>query len=299
MIKFKDLTIEDKEAITSITINSERKNCDLSFSNLCSWRFMYGTQFAVVDGFLILRFRINNKLAYMMPVGEGNLKKILEELIEDSKNEGEPFLMYGVCNNMKEEIGKLMPDTFEFSSNRDYVDYVYLRTDLAELKGKKLQSKRNHVNKFYKTYSDYEYVPITKDRIDECLRLEEEWCRANDCSQQNGLGNERRSLTYALNHFDELGLSGGVLYVNGKIAAFTFGMPINHETFGVHVEKADTAIEGAYNVINQEFARHIPEQYIYLNREEDLGIEGLRKAKLSYQPAILLEKNFARLKEQI
>jgi len=299
MIRFKDLTIEDKEAITSITMNSERKNCDLSFSNLCSWRFMYGTQFAVVEGFLILRFRINNKLAYMMPVGEGNLKKILEELIEDSKNEGEPFLMYGVCNNMKEEIGKLMPDTLEFSSNRDYVDYVYLRTDLAELKGKKFQSKRNHVNKFYKTYSDYEYVPITKERIDECLRLEEEWCRANDCSQQNGLGNERRSLTYALNHFDELGLSGGVLYVNGKIAAFTFGMPINYETFGVHVEKADTAIEGAYNVINQEFARHIPEQYIYLNREEDLGIEGLRKAKLSYQPAILLEKNFARLKEQI
>ena len=296
MIKFKDITLEDKEAITSITMNSERKNCDLSFSNLCSWRFMYDTKFAIVDGFLLFKFYMNNQLAYMMPVGEGDLKKILEAIIDDAASEGESFLMYGVCNNMKDEIEKLMPGKFCFSSNRDYVDYIYLRTDLAELKGKKFQPKRNHANKFYKTYTDYEYVPITADRISECLRLEEEWCKANDCGQQNGLGNERKSLTYALNHFDELGLTGGILYVNGKIAAFTFGMPINHETFGVHVEKADTEIEGAYNVINQEFAKHIPEQFVYLNREEDLGIEGLRKAKLSYQPAILLEKNIARLK---
>lgn len=296
MITFKDITLEDKEAITSITMNSERKNCDLSFSNLCSWRFMYDTKFAIVDGFLLFKFYMNNQLAYMMPVGEGDLKKILEAIIDDAASEGKSFLMYGVCNNMKDEIEKLMPGKFDFSSNRDYVDYIYLRTDLAELKGKKFQPKRNHANKFYKTYTDYEYVPITADRISECLRLEEEWCKANDCGQQNGLGNERKSLTYALNHFDELGLTGGILYVNGKIAAFTFGMPINHETFGVHVEKADTEIEGAYNVINQEFAKHIPEQFVYLNREEDLGIEGLRKAKLSYQPAILLEKNIARLK---
>lgn len=296
MITFKDITLEDKEAITSITMNSERKNCDLSFSNLCSWRFMYDTKFAIVDGFLLFKFYMNNQLAYMMPVGEGDLKKILEAIIDDAASEGESFLMYGVCNNMKDEIEKLMPGKFCFSSNRDYVDYIYLRTDLAELKGKKFQPKRNHANKFYKTYTDYEYVPITADRISECLRLEEEWCKANDCGQQNGLGNERKSLTYALNHFDELGLTGGILYVNGKIAAFTFGMHINHETFGVHVEKADTEIEGAYNVINQEFAKHIPEQFVYLNREEDLGIEGLRKAKLSYQPAILLEKNIARLK---
>ena len=296
MIKCKYITLEDKEAITSITMNSERKNCDLSFSNLCSWRFMYDTKFAIVDGFLLFKFHMNNELAYMMPVGEGDLKKILEAIIDDATSEGKYFLMYGVCNNMKDEIEKLMPGKFDFSSNRDYVDYIYLRTDLAELKGKKFQPKRNHANKFYKTYTDYEYVPITADRISECLRLEEEWCKANDCGQQNGLGNERKSLTYALNHFDELGLTGGILYVNGRIAAFTFGMPINHETFGVHVEKADTLIEGAYNIINQEFAKHIPEQFVYLNREEDLGIEGLRKAKLSYQPTILLEKNIARLK---
>jgi len=104
MIKFKDITLEDKEVITSITINSERKNCDLSFSNLCSWRFMYDTKFAIVDGFLLFKFHMNNQLAYMMPVGEGDLKKILEAIIDDAASEGKSFLMYGVCNNMKEEI---------------------------------------------------------------------------------------------------------------------------------------------------------------------------------------------------
>jgi hypothetical protein len=109
---------------------------------------------------------------------------------------------------------------------------------------------------------------------------------------------ERKALTYALRHFEELGLQGGMLRVEGKIVAFTYGMPINYDTFGVHVEKADTTFDGSYAMINYEFANHIPEQYIYLNREEDLGIEGLRKAKLSYHPVLRLEKFMAHLKEE-
>lgn len=186
---------------------------------------------------------------------------------------------------------------FQFTADRDYADYLYLRTDLATLAGKKFQSKRNHVNKFKRTYN-YEYTPITPDRIQECLDLEAEWCKANNCDQHEGTGNERRALVYALHNFEELGLTGGILHVDGKIAAFTFGMPINQDTFGVHVEKADTSINGAYAMINYEFANHIPEQYVYLNREEDLGIEGLRKAKLSYQPAIIMEKYVACLRDE-
>lgn len=105
-------------------------------------------------------------------------------------------------------------------------------------------------------------------------------------------------MTYALNHFDELGLLGGALLVDGKVIAFTFGAPINHDTFGVHVEKADVNYEGAYTVINQEFASRLPEEFIYVNREEDLGIPGLRQAKLSYNPVILLEKSAAIKKTQ-
>lgn len=297
MIPFKDITLADKDTITSFTMKSDRRNCDLSFSNLCSWRFLYDTQFAVVDNFLVFKFWAGEQLAYMMPVGTGDLKAVLWELIEDARKENQHFCMLGVCSNMRADLETILPEQFTFTEDRDYADYIYLRSDLSTLKGKKFQAKRNHINRFRNTYPDYEYTPITPDRIQECLDLEAEWCKVNNCDQQEGTGNERRALIYALHNFEALGLTGGILHVNAKIVAFTFGMPINHETFGVHVEKADTSIEGAYAMINYEFANRIPEQYIYINREEDLGIEGLRKAKLSYQPATILEKYMACLKE--
>lgn len=297
MIPFKDVTLADRDTITSFTMKSDRRNCDLSFSNLCSWRFLYDTQFAVVDNFLVFKFWAGEQLAYMMPVGTGDLKAVLWELIEDARKENQHFCMLGVCSNMRADLEAILPEQFTFTEDRDYADYIYLRSDLSTLKGKKFQAKRNHINRFRNTYPDYEYTPITPDRIQECLDLEAEWCKVNNCDQQEGTGNERRALIYALHNFETLGLTGGILHVNGKIVAFTFGMPINHETFGVHVEKADTSIEGAYAMINYEFANRIPEQYIYINREEDLGIEGLRKAKLSYQPATILEKYMACLKE--
>ena len=297
MITFKDVTLEDRELITRYTLDSPRRNCDLSFSNLCSWRFLYNTKFAVMDGFLLLKFWADGELVYMMPIGTGDLKKALEVLMADARREGQPFCLLGICEGMCSELEAIMPGRFRFTADRDYADYLYLRSDLATLAGKKLQAKRNHVNKFRRTYH-YEYTSITPARIAECLALEARWCRANHCDQHEGTGNERRALVYALHHFEELGLTGGILHVDGQIAAFTFGMPINRDTFGIHVEKADTEIDGAYAMINYEFANHIPEQYLYINREEDLGIEGLRRAKLSYQPAVILEKYMACLKEE-
>lgn len=296
MIEFKDITVEDKDTITSFTMNSCRRNCDLSFSNLCSWRFMYNTKFAVIDNFLVFKFWLHGRVSYMMPVGQDDPEKeLIEKLIEDSQLEGEPLRLMGVCQGMKKRLNDILPGKFEFTTNRDYSDYIYLRSDLATLTGKKFQSKRNHINRFKKEYT-YKYVPITPDRVQECLYLEAEWCKANDCDKQDGTGNERQAIVFALEHFEELGLSGGILYANDKIVAFTFGMPINKETFGVHVEKADTTVDGAYAMINFEFANHIPETFTYINREEDLGIEGLRKAKLSYQPETILEKFVAHYK---
>ncbi len=296
MLKFKDVTLADKEIIQSFTLNSWRRNCDLSFSNLCSWRFMYDTQFAIIDNFLVFRFHADGELTYMMPVGEGNQTEVLKIMIEDARKQGRPFQMMGVCVGTKDEIERIMPGQFEFASDRNYADYIYLRSDLATLKGKKYQPKRNHINKFMRTYPDHEYKPITPELVPECLALEAEWCKANNCHEQEALVAERKSLTYALNHFEELGLIGGILHVNGQIVAFTFGTPINNHTFDVCIEKANADIDGAYAMINYQFANHIPEQYTYINREEDLGIEGLRKAKLSYHPEILLEKCMATLK---
>lgn len=297
MIDFKDVTLQEKEIITAFTLNSPRRNCDLSFSNLCSWRFLYNTQFAVVNNMLVFKFWTKGELAYMVPVGEGDLEKTIRELMADAQQEQKPFCMLGACDSMREELERLMPGEFQFTTHRDYADYIYLHSDLATLKGKRFQAKRNHINRFRNSYPNYEYLTITPEHLSECLDLEAKWCKQNDCDQQEGTGNERRALEYALHHFEALGLTGGILRVNGQIVAFTFGMPINRETFGIHVEKADTTIDGAYAMINYEFANRIPDQYIYLNREEDLGIEGLRKAKLSYHPELILEKYMVCLQE--
>lgn len=297
MLSFKDLEIGDREIITSYTLKSPNLNCDLSFANLCSWRFLYNTKFATHNGFLFLKFWTEGQLAYMFPIGEGDTEAAVREIMEDAGQEKAPLFLSGLTKEECNFLENMMPGKFKFETNRDYSDYIYLREKLATLSGKKLQSKRNHTNKFKKTYN-YEFKPIDSSNIAECMQQEREWCQRHDCTKHEGTGYERRSIVYALEHFDELHLMGGMLYVDGKCIAFTFGTAINENTFGVHVEKADTDVDGAYAMINCEFANYIPEKYTYMNREEDLGIPGLRKAKLSYKPAILLDKFTASLADE-
>ena len=222
MIEFKDITPQDKELITSFTQHSHRRNCDLSFSNLCSWRFLYHTQFAISDGYLLLRFWAEGELVYMMPIGQGDLGKVLEALIQDAHQEKAPFCLLGICADMCADLESLMPGRFQFTADRDYADYLYLRTDLATLAGKRFQPKRNHVNKFKRMYPNYEYTAITSDRIQECLELETEWCKANNCDQHEGTGNERRALVYALHHFEELGWAETKIVERFFIASILF-----------------------------------------------------------------------------
>lgn len=293
-IDFKPITIDDKEVITSFTLPSPLRNCDLAFSNMCSWRFLYQSEYAVYKNFLLIRFYIEEKnkkrIAYMRPIGNGDFRDALLQLEEDSWQHGHPLLMLGVTPISKDLLEEAFPGEFSYIPERDYFDYIYLREDLAMLKGKKFQAKRNHVNKFKKQYA-YEYEPLTAELVPECLEFEAKWYKANRTDDdQEELTDERKSMIFALNHFKELNLLGGAIRIDHKLVAFTFGSPINQDTFGVHVEKADTDYDGAYSIINQEFASRIPEQYVYVNREEDLGIPGLRKAKLSYNPTILLPK---------
>lgn len=310
MIKFKDVTVDDKDLIQSFTLYGERQNCDLSFANLISWRFLYNTQYAVVDDYLVFRFYTGRHLAYMMPVPrpreqeDGSLRvepcdecsvSVIRAIRDDSIAMGHPFLMLGVCNYMRDIIEKYFPDTFDIKPDRDYSDYIYTRDKLVNLSGKKLQSKRNHINKFKTLYPGYEYRRLTPELIPQCLEVERQWRAVskddNGETPDEELSEELRSMTRAFNRWDKLGLMGGAIFVGERMVAFTYGCPINHNTFDVCVEKADVSYEGAFAIINQEFVKHIPEQYYYINREEDLGDEGLRRAKLSYKPDILLEKN--------
>ena len=297
MIDFKPIATTDKELLTSFILPSDEQDCDFSFANLCSWHFMTESSYALIEDHLVIRFVTSEgNHEYFMPLGEGSPIPVIEALEACALSENEPLCLRGVQPKIQDKLEQYFPTLFEYTSNRDYFDYIYRRQDLAELKGKHYQPKRNHINRFKNTYPDYEYRELVPELVPECLKLEAEWCKTNNCAEDVALQAERRSMTAALAHFEELGLRGGVLHVNGDIVAFTFGAPINNETFDVCVEKANTDVEGAYTMINNEFALHIPEQYIYINREEDLGLEGLRKAKLSYHPETLLEKCMAKLK---
>ena len=297
MLSFKKITIEDKKVITAFTYAGKYQNCDYAFANMCSWHFLYDSEYAISKGFLFIRFYIEEKghkrLAYMFPVGDGDLKDAIDILEKDAKGMVRPLLILGITPESKENMETLFPGHFAYMKERDYFDYIYLREDLTTLKGRKFQPKRNHINKFKNRYN-YTYLPITPDIVPQCMEVETLWCKANlNEDDEEDLSHEHQSMVFALENFDKLELLGGAIVVDEKIIAFTYGSPINNETFGVHVEKADVSYEGIFSVINQEFVSRIPQQYTYINREEDLGLPGLRKSKLSYNPVSLLEKNAA------
>lgn len=290
MTAFKPITIQDKELLTSYIYFSESKDCELSFANLCSWRFMTESSFAIIEHQLVIRFLHPEGFhEYFLPIGQGNPLPVIEELEKHASAENAHLVFRGILPELKDKLDTYYPHSFEYQSDRNYFDYIYKRQDLAELKGKNYQPKRNHINKFRKAY-EFSYEPLTAESVSECLQFEAEWCMKHGYIENENIRHERRALTFALHHFEALGLTGAIIRSGNNLAAFTFGAPISQETFGVHYEKADIHIDGIYSAINQLFAANLPEQYIYLNREEDLGIPGLRQAKLSYHPTILLEK---------
>lgn len=304
MIKFNDVLLTDRELIQSYTLHGDSQNCDLSFANIISWRFLYDTQYAVIDGFLVFRFYSGHHLAYMGPLAkpdsEGRLPDVLRAvdvvkvLRQDAIAMGHPFLMIGAGKELVQRMEAAMPGVFKMKQERDFFDYIYSREKLETLSGKHLQSKRNHCNKFRALYPQYEYQPLQPEMIPQCLKLEEEWRlktkdSATDSEKQN-LFEELRSMTRAFLYWNQLDCLGGTIFVDNKLVAFTYGCAINLDTFDVCVEKADVDYEGAFSIINQEFLKHLPQQYIHINREEDLGENGLRRAKLSYKPELLLEK---------
>lgn len=168
-------------------------------------------------------------------------------------------------------------------------DYVYARESLATLKGKKLHGKRNHINKFLSKYPAYEYKTLDASMIGDCLALYEKWI-AEKAEMAESLSDEKRSVLLALNHMEELELTGGAIYIDGELRAFTLGERLHPHMQLIHIEKADTAFDGLYPMINQQYVLHMDEAIELVNREEDMGVEGMRKAKRSYQPIKMIEK---------
>lgn len=297
-IVFKPVELEDRETIQRYTLNGPSQICDLSFANLYGWSERYRTRWAIIEDSLVISFKpaTHPHPAYLMPVCGCNdrFNKVIEALNQVSLDGGFPLILMGISSKCREAIESYDAGQFEYIHDLGAEDYVYLREKMVSLSGKHLQAKRNHINKFEKLYPEYSYEEITDANLEECLALGQDWLDHKEESQSRL--DEQKMIEKCLRHREELGLLTGALRVDGKIIAFTFGSPINQDTFDIHVEKADIAYEGSFTMINREFARHIPEQYTYINREEDLGLEGLRKSKQSYKPILMLVKDVAILR---
>lgn len=294
MIEFHPVRLEDRSLIERYTMPSGICNCDLAFANMYCWQEVYHSAWAEIEGFLVIRFQIDggDRIGYMQPVGKGDFGPIIPLLREDAHAHGQRLRIIGLTDEGRDMIRRMHVGQFAFESDRALEDYVYNAEDLRTLPGRRYQPKRNHINRFTAEYPDYHYEVLTRDRFGECMALEREWRRAHE-GHTSELCAEQRAMQRGFEHFEELGLLGGCIYVGERLVAFTFGSAVNDHTFDTHMEKADTEYDGAFTIINKLFAEHLPERFTLINREEDLGLEGLRRAKLSYHPAFLQHKFLA------
>ncbi len=262
------------------------------------WRKAYNIKWAVEENCLcIMAGRGDSCFALPPFVPQGvDMTQALNKMMAHFAQNSWLFELRGVEKFMLDMLEAVKPGSFKWVADRDNFDYVYYAQDLIELKGRKYHSKKNHVNSFKKACQGYSYLPLTADLMAMCLEMLAEWCEKKDCYQDDILESEMNAIIEALENYQYLGLEGGAIMLDGRVEAFTFGEQINQDTAVIHVEKANPDVRGIYAVINQEFCRHTWQRMKYINREEDMGIEGLRKAKESYHPARMVEKYIVTLK---
>jgi hypothetical protein len=290
IMTFHHLSLSDREAMQAVTLPSGRRNCNYTFANLVGWQFWYNTEVCVLENAVVLRFTLDGQRAYMVCTSEALSLELIEALFDDSNGD---LTLIGLEDSQVAPLSARQEFSISVEPVRDQYDYIYRRSDLATLRGKHLDAKRNHIHRFRAEHPDFEYRPLTPEFFDECRQLTEIWQVEKNVNENGNetINAEHRVMETIFTNWDALGMTGGSIIVDGRMVAFTYGAAVTTDTLDVCVEKADRHVEGAFAIINQQFAEHLPEQYIYLNREEDMGIPGLRQAKLSYHPEILLTYN--------
>ncbi|MCI9139311.1 MAG: DUF2156 domain-containing protein [Lachnospiraceae bacterium] len=296
-ITWKKIELEDKETIEKYFREEQPMNCEFTFANLYLWSRQYPTQYTVIFDTLVFLAMREGKEAVTFPCGHGDVKGAIHLLREHFQKTGKDFILYLVTEDKFALLEEWFPDTFEITYDRDVADYIYESEKLITLSGKKLHSKRNHINVF-KSKNQWSYEPLKQENVEECFQMALKW-RSKNCQEDEEDKMAEVCVTFnALRLFEELELIGGVLRIDGEVVAFTIGEAANKDTFVIHIEKAFAEIQGAYPMINQQFAQHELSAYKYINREEDTGSEGLRKSKLSYKPVFLIEKGIVKEKRK-
>lgn len=295
-MQFKAITLDDKEWIQKYLKESGYQGCEFSFSTMMMWKDVYKTEVADFGGSLCYRCKVGErKYVYAFPAGNGDKRAAIEAMTALSKEKGHAFVLRGFEKEWAEWLEAEFPGVFDIRCSRDEWDYVYSVEALSSLSGSKYHGKRNHIARF-KDGGEWRYESLTAANKEDCRAMGDKWYHA-----QLNIGNitvlkEKPVLNYALDHMEELDLKGGVLYRDDKVVAFTIGEAMSGDTFHVHIEKAYSDIQGAYPMINQQFVLHEMQDFMYINREEDDGVPGLRRAKESYYPVKMIEKYSAVLK---
>lgn len=296
MINFQKLNPREAELYRPYLRHSAHRGCTFDFANLCLWGRQQG---AIVHDHLVVFSHFSGHSVYPFPMGQGDVKPALDAIMADAHERGIPFRMAGLSPEDKALVESLYPGRFRFRCNRDSFDYVYDIHDLADLKGRKYQQKRNHLHRFEDACPDFYVKPLNDSTLPVCRNLTDNWYyRRGMENPHEDLQMEQTALRRAYRYFHELGMEGLVLYAGGQVAAMTMASFMSEDIMDVHFEKAVSSIPGAYAAINREFARYIRAKYPsvkYLNREDDTGSAGLRKAKLSYHPHHMVEKYWALL----
>ncbi|MBN2106441.1 MAG: DUF2156 domain-containing protein [Deltaproteobacteria bacterium] len=294
---FKQLELEDRESISEMLWAYQPETSELTFTNLFIWRKHYAVQWSLWrDTLLFLCTHADGSLFCLPPVGPSagmEAVHLLLAWLREEKKQPQPCIVRA-DGRLAAELAA-SPD-FIIEPQREHYDYVYATGDLVQLAGRKYHGKKNHVNKFRSDYN-FAYEVLTAGHIEACLQLQDAWCDCNRCSEDMNLMGEWEAIREILGSCDRLSVQGGVIVIDGAVEAFTLGELLNKDTAVVHIEKANARIPGLYAVMNQQFCEHAWSGTAFVNREQDLGDEGLRQAKLSYHPVRLVEKFKIRLAE--
>ena len=298
MLDFQRPQLSQKDDYERVLFLCQPRGCEYAFANLYLWGRQ---QMAFTHGCVAFFSHFNGRSVYPYPIGAGDRRAVIEEILLDARQRGIPCRIVSMTEADQAELQAWFPDTFLFRSDRDSFDYVYAVDDLADLKGRKFQKKRNHVNRFRSEHPDFVLQSLTDDNFSSAQHMVNNWYRTRmleDPTGDNML--ESIAMSRAFRHYQGLQLETALLLENGEILAVTMGSRLAQDTFDIHFEKAREDVDGAYAAINCEFARYLRLKYPqvkYLNREDDVGLEGLRKAKLSYNPHHMVEKYWAYLAE--
>lgn len=298
VLEWKMPALEDIYDMYRLSNISEEYGSDVSYVNMFLYRKKYGISISFYKDFYLRRYDNEQFLkGYGFPLGKGDYREILELLMKDAENNGRQLVFRMLSGQQKGILENLFPGQFEYTETRDDADYVYSRQDLADLAGRKYHKKKNHVSQFLRQFPDSMFEPVTDANTPDMEKVALQWYKENAGDADPDKEIELDLIREALACREKLKLSGGILYVSGIPAAMTLASSINETVADTHFEKAVDlyAAGGAYAAINQMFARTLND-YTLINREEDMGIEGLRRAKLSYQPQIILMKYRAEYK---